>query len=186
MELSLDTDILRIEDHWNEDTESILIDVRTDRETVAVAMRQSDNIHDAVVRGLGVEKRKIDTIMFYGAPVYSSGRVADLGLEAGAKLSVQAAAFSYVLLWWPTFCWHATKWRLCRRLCSPWQLGEPREHASVLELVALVVRFVPAPGEATPGAGEDYAPLHQGDDLLWRDVDGRKIGMGAAPTNGPT
>lgn len=95
------------------------------------------------------------------------------------ELSVQSGAFLYVLLWWEVFCWHATKWRLCQRACSPWQLGTARKGAGVLELVALITHFLPAPSVAEDELehrGERYPTLSQGDDLLWRDESGRKLG----------
>ena len=94
-------------------------------------------------------------------------------------LSVRSGAFMYILLWWPTFQWHATKFRLCQNLCAPWQLATPREGAGVLELVELLVKLVPAPGETVVGAGESYPKMKQGEDLLWRDESGRKIGFGS-------
>ena len=93
---------------------------------------------------------------------------------AARALSVQSAAFLYVVVWWDTVTWHATKWRLCQRACSPWQLGAPRRGAGVLELVALVTHFVPAP--EAEGLAEAYPLLTQGDDLLWRDESGRRLG----------
>ena len=94
-------------------------------------------------------------------------------------LSVRSGAFMYILLWWPTFQWHATKFRLCQNLCAPWQLATPREGAGVLELVELLVKLVPAPGETVVGAGESYPKMKQGEDLLWRDESGRRIGFGS-------
>ena len=57
------------------------------------------------------------------------------------ELCVQSAAFVYALLWWPTVAWHGAKWRLCSKLCSPWEIGKPRKDAGVLELVALIARY---------------------------------------------
>ena len=48
--------------------------------------------------------------------------------------------------------------------------------AGVLELVDLVIAYVPAPGEDVVGAGESFPTLRQGEDLLWRDESGRLIG----------
>ena len=99
----------------------------------------------------------------------------------GDQLTVQSAAFMHVLLWWPVFCWHATKWRLCQRMCSPWQLAVARDGAGVLELVDIVAHFLPPPGAQTADhggdEGENYPALHQGNDMLWRDESGRLIGL---------
>ena len=101
------------------------------------------------------------------------------GHRGGERLEATSAVQLYMMLWWPVFQWHATKWRLCQAMCAPWQLAVPREGAGVLEMVALLVERVPAPGEKEMGRGECFGRLAQGEeDLLWRDETGRRIGFG--------
>ena len=125
-----------------------------------------------------------------------------------SQLSAPSGFFLYALLWWEVLQWHATKWRLCTRTCSPWQLASPVKDAGFLELVDLIKLHVPPPaaeigeeeaseqrvqrgrsGERVGAFGEreHYPILTQGGDqpdqgglakLLWRDECGRRVGFG--------
>jgi hypothetical protein len=86
---------------------------------------------------------------------------------------VTSGAFLYAVIWWPTLQWHATKWRLAAACCSPWRLATAVKASGVFELVQLIVHYVPAP----EGPPERYPTLVQGEDCLWRDESGRRVGI---------
>ena len=86
------------------------------------------------------------------APHYlrQSGAQAVAHGPATRSHTAQSGAILYVILWWRVFCWHATKWRLCRRMCSSWQLAVAREGSrhGLCALARWPVRRAGRPGRA--------------------------------------